>query len=654
MARYALVIGISEYNEPFDFLEKAAQDADDVGQKLKEDGGYKVTSLTSNVNGKKLHDELEKFLLEEAKQGDALIYFTGHGFQVVEPYTEEKSSFLAGSDCIVKSGDSQIISQENGIPFKALNKLIEQSSLSSLVVLLDACHGGGFIENSFINSNLVDQSLPIFKSGNRNYCFIASCRSHQTAEAYQRDNHSVFTKALIEGLSQNNSDPKTGQITATRLFDDIYRELEASKQEPIYEGKGRPIAVIEYKPISPQSPSDAIRPGEIESLLGILQLQDISKMIQQAYAECLPNPWLGSIASDISSMLKQLNEEFPRKAEKLPIFEFVNRLSGNSSIPELLRSKLQNWVSNTSQTYGIRLTGFDLVTAPKANPYVLIRLKPSKQQENRFYIKAWFFLDDKSKAEYSQFKPLSSQRFPEEQPHSFEDISELLNDFLDQTFGELENTKNATQPIIEFFLPRDYLCADVDQLSVLDAIGEEIQLGTDYQVVVRSYERLNRRYRQKTRILWLDKWNQAKELNPPFAENLFERLNQSDGHDWDSLRANLANKIGLQLIYPPGQFQSADVKPATNKRDWVAALLSTATPIAIWPRCSVSETTFISAIDELFNAGALSALPEYVRKKRLEAMQQSTEDHIGHHLVLLWEDPDRLPPDEEEFEHKIA
>jgi hypothetical protein len=41
-------------------------------------------------------------------------------------------------------------------------------------------------------------------------------------------------------------------------------------------------------------------------------------------------------------------------------------------------------------------------------------------------------------------------------------------------------------------------------------------------------------------------------------------------------------------------------------------------------------------------------LPESVRKKRLDAPQDK-DDHIGHHLSLVWEDPERLTPDAEYF-----
>lgn len=66
MARYALVIGISEYKEPFDFLSKADIDAYAVKELLKKSGEYRVTLLTGSVTRTDLFKALKTFLQEQA------------------------------------------------------------------------------------------------------------------------------------------------------------------------------------------------------------------------------------------------------------------------------------------------------------------------------------------------------------------------------------------------------------------------------------------------------------------------------------------------------------------------------------------------------------------------------------------------------------
>ncbi len=51
MARYALIIGISQYEEPFEFLTKAATDAYAVKKILEKFGEYRVDVLVDGSSG---------------------------------------------------------------------------------------------------------------------------------------------------------------------------------------------------------------------------------------------------------------------------------------------------------------------------------------------------------------------------------------------------------------------------------------------------------------------------------------------------------------------------------------------------------------------------------------------------------------------------
>jgi WD40 repeat protein/energy-coupling factor transporter ATP-binding protein EcfA2 len=240
MARYALVVGISHYeSEYFESLSKAIIDANAVANLLKQDKRYKnVEVLTGEVTGAKLVGSLKTFLQKQAVKNEGLIYFTGHGFTVVD-IAGETEGYLATSDCSVTIEDSQAVGQKGGLPLNTLNKLIQASDLSNLVVLLDACHSGAFLER-----DLVEQSFKTFGS-HTDYYLITGCRSFEEGIAKKREQHSVFTGALVGGLSQDNAD-EYGKVTGDRLFDFIYTELHSSKQEPIRMGIGRSIVLVEY------------------------------------------------------------------------------------------------------------------------------------------------------------------------------------------------------------------------------------------------------------------------------------------------------------------------------------------------------------------------------------------------------------------------
>ncbi|HEY9675042.1 MAG TPA: hypothetical protein V6D11_26610 [Waterburya sp.] len=244
MARYALVAGIAKYSNPLlPPLSKTAADAAAVAEVLKQHGSYRVTLLNREVTAKQLADALRTLLLEQAVKNEALIYFTGHGITGVTGVDslEQPQGYLAASDCNVTKAGEQWIVKGGGISLNSLNQLIRQSDLSNLVVIFDSCHSGELLERS-----LVDNALTVFRS-RQDYYLITACRRFEQSWAKKSEQHSVFTGALLAGLSQEKAGDN-GQVTVDRLFDFINNELSNSRQEPIRMGVGRSITLVQYQP----------------------------------------------------------------------------------------------------------------------------------------------------------------------------------------------------------------------------------------------------------------------------------------------------------------------------------------------------------------------------------------------------------------------
>ncbi|MEH1880878.1 nSTAND1 domain-containing NTPase, partial [Nostoc sp.] len=239
MARYALVVGITDYTNQLSNLTKPATDAEAVEQVLKAHGDFEdIAVLKGKVSTTKLAEALKTLLQQQAVKNEALIYFTGHGITVSDSLGTQQA-YLATSDLTIVTQGKQIIEQTGGISLLSLNNLIRDSDLSSLVVLLDCCHSGDFLER-----NLIEKTLTAFIS-QRDYYFIAACRGFQQAYAKKSEQHSIFTTALLAGLSPENTNDR-GQVTGDRLFDILTTELKNSGQEPIRMGWGRSITLITY------------------------------------------------------------------------------------------------------------------------------------------------------------------------------------------------------------------------------------------------------------------------------------------------------------------------------------------------------------------------------------------------------------------------
>lgn len=266
MAKYALVIGIPEY-QSFASLPNTTADAEAIAQLLENQGhfqevkrlperwntaknGYEVAP--QGLTGKTLGDTLKTFLLEQAVQSDAVIYFTGHGFTISDNLGQQ-SGYLATTDCCIDWEGDRAVGQRYGISLDSLNALIQQANLSSLVMLLDCCHSGFFIEQSIIS-----QSLTILAQ--KDYYLITSSRQFESS--WSGEKHSVFTEALIGSLLSSNAG-SDGYVTVDRVFDFIQRQLRNSGQEPVRFGWGRSIGLIHYPPsqsreqitpLNPQNP----------------------------------------------------------------------------------------------------------------------------------------------------------------------------------------------------------------------------------------------------------------------------------------------------------------------------------------------------------------------------------------------------------------
>lgn len=254
MARYALVIGIAEYVSPsLPRLSKTINDAEAIAQLLEQYGdfqsvqrlpqrwnkdknGYEMAA--SKVTGAEIGQKLRTFLLEQAANNEALIYFSGHGFTISDSLGQQKG-YLASSDCQIELKENQNVEQKYGIPLDSLNDLIRASQLSSLVMLLDSCNSGYFLERQ-----LIQKTLNAFSS-EKDYYLITACRSFERAGVIKSEEYSIFTGAIVKGLAAENVG-SSRRISGDRLFDFVSNELKGSVQEPIRMGWGRSITLVTY------------------------------------------------------------------------------------------------------------------------------------------------------------------------------------------------------------------------------------------------------------------------------------------------------------------------------------------------------------------------------------------------------------------------
>ena len=243
MPRYALVVGISKYKSGhLADLTKPEQDAEVIAAVLNKYGQLdtKATVLKGKVTNAQLVKALRTFLEKQTVDSEAFIYFTGHGINVYDdPLADQGRGCLATSDTEISIEDKQIIAQKKAIPFTGLNRLIQKANLSSLVMMIDACHSGDFVGKA-----AYEQSFTAF--GNKPRCLLLSaCRDFEEALARRSEDHSLFTGAVLSALTPEKAD-STGAITSGRLADEVALVLKGSPQQPVSYGRGLSLRIIEF------------------------------------------------------------------------------------------------------------------------------------------------------------------------------------------------------------------------------------------------------------------------------------------------------------------------------------------------------------------------------------------------------------------------
>jgi hypothetical protein len=367
----------------------------------------------------------------------------------------------------------------------------------------------------------------------------------------------------------------------------------------------------------------------ISDLSPILDLLN-PETIQEAYQNSLPpDAGIWNLEStDIAAILNKLNE-FRR------LVNFFDQLIQDTSIPEEIRDKLKHYTEKLppKKPQENKTDKPPNICHQQLESFVLFTLN-STENKDRFLLNAWL-IKDNSVEDISKFQSLLSSN--EQQQGTLCKLSEIpikTCNFIKTGLRELRGQRYSL--VVEFFLPSSLMLTDVDLWKITLPVVEEITLGTKYPVRLRSLERLDLEYLDFNYNQWCDRWDKVNAVlddESVFVD--FEHLPAMDNFNWKLLKNNLMSKIGLKVTCPP---------PQSKIEELFRAILTAATPIAIWTRQDLANCDCLTAIDEFLSCKLLSNLCESVRMLREEA-DADPEEHFGSHLAILWEDPHRLTPD---------
>ncbi|NET65443.1 MAG: hypothetical protein F6K63_14065 [Moorea sp. SIO1G6] len=386
---------------------------------------------------------------------------------------------------------------------------------------------------------------------------------------------------------------------------------------------------------------------------------NLMKQMQQAYQACCPDDYLICLEEDeIPENLDEILESFedipqPNDDEEI-IVQFVAHLLKTGDIPKYHGDKLKQWIkqnaNNPSDLLPQTSSHYQNHQQPNldAQPYLLVKVDSSKQYQQQrqpnYLVSAWF-IPDLSNYDYVQnhqsckfLETTLADGESEQDLFSIEELPKLIESFLNQS--RQYDREFCDDTILVFSLPYQLLNYEIERINITNYFGLTLPICKEYKVVIRSvkrFERFRKYPKDYYRKTCITKWKIIKYSSENKCHQEFVDVSKFD-FNWEKLHAYLKPEkmtkkaIALKLYNPPCD-------------NILKVIDTTAIPVALWLR--KNDFTTINCqdeLDKLLNC-KINELPEKVQEQRLKAPNEDNgQEHIGHHLALLWEDPYLLPP----------
>jgi len=343
-------------------------------------------------------------------------------------------------------------------------------------------------------------------------------------------------------------------------------------------------------------------------------------------------------------VIQNLAQARPQTDGTLPLIEFVKLLGSVSELS--VQEKLRVWIKDAAEYAGVADTNavFPKQSVPaeqseKTFSYLLMKIDPyyalgEESEENEFYVRAWFLEKYKSDTDKQNYEPLSTSN----KRYTFNMLEQTLNELVSVCIGKINAISrdgNMKVLMVEIFLRFAYLNypdRDMHHWMIDRGFGNRKAISNVWPLVVRSLDRVDCD-EQSVLYEWKCNWDRLKQQRT-IAEPLF--LNR----EYFEKATSLDGKICLAFTVVPPPIKEIHKLPTGHI---FTQMMSEGTSIALWPRSEsgLDEMQVREAYKTILSECHFSELPSTIWKKRKEG------DLLVKHLTLFWDDPHRVPPDDE-------
>jgi len=219
-------------------------------------------------------------------------------------------------------------------------------------------------------------------------------------------------------------------------------------------------------------------------------------------------------------------------------------------------------------------------------------------------------------------------------------LERLGRDYLEEAVStlvrdvELALRDTSGRLILEFALPFELLDVEVEWWRKSQQYGPAKPLASDYMITLRSLERM---YTTEWHRAWRARW---RHVQLPAATVTYWC---ADEHATDllTLEAQLQTREELTVLVLSGP-------PVAGSRGFIELLAGLRTGVAgiVWNRSNGDQRAAVEeSLRAYVAAGTAADLPAGARRLRLAAQTATAAEqsrHLGRHLALMWDDPERF------------
>lgn len=380
-------------------------------------------------------------------------------------------------------------------------------------------------------------------------------------------------------------------------------------------------------------PSQALQPvlKEIEalSLHDVLQqsvagcdLEDdryrLNGTIEAALRRCNPNgcdrPWLSQLID-----LALDRPPVPGWEAESPLIYFAVMLAWMEDTPERVYDQLKGWLERHNVSFSELLERLTRamrqrqVSPSKTCKHLMVTVEPVEtSDQGELRISIWAIAEPVPSLTKSLSPPILQDEIC-----TLQVLPQKIRDLIHTRLGKVT-------PVIHLFLPR----IQFNQGLEMEPSGRRTALGSEYSCVLRTNPNTCPPVRgQYYKDDLLQKWDQLQAILESLSKDVLSTVDCQQPEDdlFEALEATCA----------------ALLKNCDAPGDWFDMVSEeVALPVALWSRNLKYQDTLEEVLD-----GCVKTLPERIRQARHGAHRAKNAETLGHHLSLVWEDPNVMPPD---------